>query len=95
MYKTIFINTTPDASIPSYGNATQHNILDAIKNFDVALLFNPNDIDAKARKDKLCHHWGPNAPTDAANGFNGGVITLAQLNSQQTQAKNIYRNCTC
>ena len=60
MYKSVMTIVVNDSGQNTYANATAANIQEAIKNFDIALLFNPNDVDAKARKDDLCDKWGPN-----------------------------------
>ena len=93
MYKTIF-TPVPEGSI-NYSNGTAANILDAYKNFEIALLFNPNDVDAKARQDYLCKIWGPNAPAQNSLGFPGATVFQPDINRVKNEARKIHRNCTC
>ena len=97
MYKTIFI-ATPEP-IPSgsekYVNSTNANVKDAIQNFEVALLFNSNDIDAKERKKTLCEFFGPGIVSDPTGTGKGQKITQADLISMTTNAKRIHKNCAC
>lgn len=46
-------------TLPSNNVNDIANIKDAMKNFNIALLFNQNDIDAKARLDYFCNLYGP------------------------------------
>ena len=94
MYETIFTYTVNQTGQHVYTNATPENLKDAYKNFEIALLFNPNDVDAKARKDYICKIWGPDAQIGA---INGSTPTLSQVdvNTMKNEAKKIHRNCTC
>ena len=95
MYKTVFTFVVQNGQ-NVYQQATAENILDAYKNFEIALLFNPNDVDAKARKEHLCKIWGPQAQPGAPNsGFPGATVTQAQIDAARNEAKKIHRNCTC
>jgi len=91
MYKTVF-TPVPEGST-NYANGTADNILDAYKNFEIALLFNPNDVDAKARQDYLCKIWGPNAQPGL--GFPGATVFQPDINRVKNEARKIHRNCTC
>ena len=68
---------------PSLANNT--NLQDAILNFNIALLFNKNDVDANARKKELCDKYGPN----------GTSILTKSMKDLENEAKAIYRNCKC
>ena len=92
-YKTVF-TPVPEGSI-NYVNATPANILDAYKNFVIALLFNPNDVDAKARKEHLCKIWGPNAPPQTNLGFPGATVFQPDIDAARNEAKTEFRNCKC
>jgi len=81
MYKGIVSN--PQTITP-----TPANLQDSLMNFDIALLFNQNDVDAKARKNDLCDKYGP-------NGTNGNTITQQIIDAARNEAKKIYRNCKC
>mgnify|MGYP001293718653 CR=1 FL=1 len=67
---------------------TATNLQNALMNFDIALLFNPNDVDAKARKDDLCDKYG-------INGTINTVITQQIIDAARNEAKKIHRNCKC
>ena len=92
-YKAVF-TPVPEGST-NYANGTADNILDAYKNFEIALLFNPNDVDAKARQDYLCKIWGPNAPAQNSLGFPGATVFQPDINRVKNEARKIHRNCTC
>ena len=94
MYKTVFTYVVQNGQ-NLYTNANAENILDAYKNFEIALLFNPNDVDAKARKDHLCKIWGPQAQPIPGTGLPGATVTQAQIDAARNEAKKIHRNCTC
>ena len=81
MYKGIVSNPQ---TIP----ATSDNLQNALMNFDIALLFNPNDVDAKARKDDLCNRYG-------INGTITNVLTQQIIDAARNEAKKIHRNCKC
>ena len=81
MYKSIIDDTTNNT-------ATAANLQEAVKNFDIALLFNQNDVDAKARKDDLCDKYG-------ANGSLNQILTQSIINTAKNEAKKIHKNCTC
>ena len=87
-YKSIIDDTTN-------ANATATNLQEALMNFDIALLFNPNDVDAKARQDYLCKIWGPNAPAQNSLGFPGATVFQPDINRVKNEARKIHRNCTC
>ena len=82
MYKSIIDDTTNNT-------ATAANLQEAVKNFDIALLFNQNDVDAKARKDDLCDKYG------APNGSLNQILTQSIINTAKNEAKKIHKNCTC
>ena len=67
---------------------TPANLQNALMNFDIALLFNPNDVDAKARKDELCNRYG-------INGTINNNITQQIIDAARNEAKKIHRNCKC
>ena len=94
-YKTVFTFIVQNGqNVYQQANAT--NILDAYKNFEIALLFNPNDVDAKARKDHLCKIWGPQAQPGAPPANTpGATVTQQQIDAARNEAKTIYRNCKC
>ena len=81
MYKGIVSNPQ---TIP----ATVANLQDAMMNFDIALLFNQNDVDAKARKKDLCDKYGPNGTTQQN-------MTQQIIDAARNEAKKIYKNCKC
>ena len=81
MYKAIIDDTTNNT-------ATAANLQEAVKNFDIALLFNSNDVDAKARKDDLCDKYG-------INGTINQNLTQSIIDTAKNEAKKIHRNCTC
>ena len=81
MYKGIV--STPQTIPP-----TPANLQNALMNFDIALLFNPNDVDAKARKDELCNRYG-------INGTINNNITQQIIDAARNEAKKIHRNCKC
>ena len=81
MYKGIVSN-------PQTIAATASNLQNALMNFDIALLFNPNDVDAKARKDELCNRYG-------INGTINNNITQQIIDAARNEAKKIHRNCKC
>jgi hypothetical protein len=62
--------------------ATVDNLKDSIKNFEIALLFNQNDVDAKARKRDLCEK-------------HSNKLTISVLNSIKNTARKEYKECTC
>ena len=62
---------------------------DCIKNFDIALMFNPNDIDAKERKRDLCLKYGENATISQ-------IITNNDINVIiKNAARQEFRECKC
>ena len=81
MYKGIVSNPQ---TIP----ATVANLQDAMMNFDIALLFNQNDVDAKARKKDLCDKYGPNGTTQQN-------MTQQIIDAARNEAKKIYKGCKC
>tara|TARA_B100001175_G_C19012208_1_gene403980 strand:+ start:44 stop:397 length:354 start_codon:yes stop_codon:yes gene_type:complete len=81
MYKGIVSNPQ---TIP----ATPANLQDAMMNFDIALLFNQNDVDAKARKKDLCDKYGPNGTTQQH-------MTQQIIDAARNEAKKIYKGCKC
>ena len=88
MYKGIVSN-------PSTIAPTAANLQNALMNFDIALLFNQNDVDAKARKEYLCKIWGPQAPSNMSIGFPGATVTQQQIDAARNEAKKEFRNCKC
>ena len=60
------------------------NIEDAFKNFEIALLFNSHDVDAKKRQDEMCDKWGE------VPGF-----TKAQITDWKAEAKQQYKCLIC
>ena len=82
MYKSIIDDTTN-------ASATVANLQNALMNFDIALLFNPNDVDAKARKNELCDKWGANGNIQA------NIISQQVIDAARNQAKKEFRNCKC
>ena len=94
-YKTVFTFIVQNGQ-NDYQQANATNILDAYKNFEIALLFNPNDVDAKARKEHLCKIWGPQAQPGAPNsGFPGATVNQTQIDAARNEAKTEFRNCKC
>ena len=95
-YKAVFTVVVNNAGQNTYPNSSAANILDAYKNFVIALLFNPNDVDAKARKEHLCKIWGPQAQPGSPNsGFPGATVTQQQIDAARNEAKTEFRNCKC
>ena len=92
MYKTVMTTVLNSGGQNVYVNANAVNIQEAIKNFDIALLFNPNDVDSKARKDDLCDKWGPNLTPKT---IDQSIINQTHINKARNEAKKIHRNCTC
>ena len=78
MYKEIIATTT---AVPI------DNLKTAIVNFNIALLFNQNDVDAKARKNYLCDTYGPNGTSI--------IFTQTDINTWKTEAKKQFRECKC
>lgn len=76
-------------STPQTISPTLENLSDAIKNFDIALLFNPNDIDADARKKDLCKKYGENG--SIVQVFNNNDLNITIKNS----ARKEFRECKC
>ena len=56
-------------------------------NFEIALLFNKNDVDATARKKDMCDEWTKTWPNNN--------LTQQQLNQWTAEAKKEYRECKC
>ena len=56
-------------------------------NFEIALLFNKNDVDAKARKKDMCDEW--------VKTWTGQAPTTQTLNTWTATAKKEYRECKC
>ena len=81
MYKGIVSNPQTIAPTPA-------NLQDAMMNFDIALLFNQNDVDAKARKKDLCDKYGPNGTTQQH-------MTQQIIDAARNEAKKIYKGCKC
>ena len=81
MYSGIVSNPQTIAPTATY-------LQNALMNFDIALLFNPNDVDAKARKDDLCDKYG-------VNGTINTVITQQIIDAARNEAKKVHRNCKC
>ena len=81
MYKGIVSN--PQTIAP-----TPENLQDSLMNFDIALLFNQNDVDAKARKNDLCDKYGPNGTINQS-------ITQQVIDAARNEAKKIYKACKC
>ena len=78
MYKSIIDDTTNNT-------ATAANLQEAVKNFDIALLFNQNDVDAKARKNELCDKYG-------VNGSINQNLTQSIIDTARNEAKKIHQN---
>jgi len=83
MYKDIISTYTAN-------NITDLNDLlkDAITNFEVALLFDKNDINATVLKNELCDKYGPNGTI--SQGMSADLMT-----TWKSEAKKKYRNCKC
>ena len=70
-------------------NATLNDLLeDAITNFEVALLFDKNNINATVLKNELCDKYGPNG--SLSDGMTADLMT-----TWKNEAKKKYRNCKC
>ena len=67
-------------------NGLNDLLKDALINFDIALLFNKNDVDATARKKELCDKYGP-------NGSLSDEMTADLMTTWKNEAKKKYRNC--
>tara|TARA_B110000977_G_scaffold199147_1_gene285712 strand:- start:1594 stop:1938 length:345 start_codon:yes stop_codon:yes gene_type:complete len=78
MYKEIINDTAA---------ATLSNLQDAITNFEVALLFDKNDINAILLKNELCDKYGPNSVSP--------IFTTSNISTYKNNAKKTYRNCKC
>jgi hypothetical protein len=77
MYKEIINDTSL---------ATETNLKEAITNFEVALLFDKNDVNSTMLKNELCDKYGP-------NGSLNQVMTPDLITTWKNNAKTIYRNC--
>jgi hypothetical protein len=77
MYKEIIEGTA---------SASTDNLKNAIINFNIALLFNKNDVDSVTRKKYLCDTYGPNGDAN---------ITNIQFGDWETEAKKQYKECKC
>ena len=76
-------------SNPQTVSPTIDNLKECIKNFQIALLFNPNDVDADARKKDLCKKYGE-------NGTISQVFTNNDLNNTfKNAARKEFRECKC
>ena len=79
-------------------SATTVNIVkiqNALKNFYIALQFNPNDVDSKKRVNQICDKWGPNG--DSTLSLPPFSTTGAQeiINGQKDAARKVYKECKC
>jgi|TARA_B110000971_G_C19973362_1_gene483712 hypothetical protein len=83
MYKEITKTYTTPTTI-----GLNYLLHDAIVNFDIALLFNKNDVDAKARKNNLCDKYGPNGTLSTG-------MTTDLIKTWKNEANTKYRNCKC
>ena len=59
----------------------------AYRNFEIALLFNPHDIDATQRKKDICNLWVSKSAIPIPTSADLAVITAS--------AKKIYKDCKC
>ena len=92
-YKQIISTYTSDTTIP-FDSLLNDLLEDAITNFEVALLFDKNDINSTVLKNELCDKYGPTGTIDS------GLITTDNLSknragSYKLEARKIYRNCKC
>jgi len=89
-YKEIISTYTSNiAPFSAALNATLNDLLeDAITNFEVALLFDKNDINATVLKKELCDKYGPNGSLSTG-------MTTDLMTTWKTKAKTKYRNCKC
>jgi len=86
-YKKIISTYTSDTT--PFGSLLNDLLKDAITNFEVALLFDKNDINSTVLKNELCDKYGPNGSLSTTG------MTATNLNNYKTEAKKIYRNCKC
>jgi hypothetical protein len=77
MYKEIINGTSP---------AINTNLKVAITNFEVALLFDKNDVNSTMLKNELCDKYG-------TNGSLTQVMSADLMTTWKNNAKTIYRNC--
>ena len=81
MYEGMVVQDPPTITI------NEANLQNAIVNFNIALLFNQNDVDAKARKKDLCDKYGPNGTQT--------IMTQQIIDAARNEAKKIYKGCKC
>ena len=86
MYKVAIAN---EQGYPSNSSAWGVQIYEAYKNFYIALLFNPNDVDAKARIDDLLTRFC------SVNATQSEEMTQSGINDTIAKAKKEFRNCKC
>ena len=84
MYKVVIANEQGLS-----GSAWGVQIYEAYKNFYIALLFNPNDVDAKARIDDLLKRFC------SVNATQSEEMTQSGINDTIAKAKKEFRNCKC
>lgn len=82
MYEGMLVKDPPTITVNS------DNLKNSIVNFNIALLFNQNDVDAEARKKDLCNKWGP-------NGTKQNIFSQLDLNSWKNEARNEFKKCKC
>ena len=86
MYKVAIAN---EQGYPSNSSAWGVQIYEAYKNFYIALLFNPNDVDAKARIDDLLKRFC------SVNATQSEEMTQSGINNTIAEAKKEFRECKC
>ena len=76
-------------STPQTISPTLEKLSDCIKNFDIAILFNPNDVDATERRKDLCKKYGEQGTIIQV--FNNNDLNITIKNS----ARKEFRECKC
>ena len=77
------ITSTPQTIIPNLTNLKQTMIY-----FNIALLFNQNDIDADTRKKDLCQKYGPTGSIQS-------IFNQNNINTWYNEARQEFKNCRC
>ena len=69
-------------------------IQEALKNFYIALQFNPNDVDSRKRINQICDKWGPGGDGISLPPFST-TGTQEIVDGQKLAARKVYTECKC